>query len=540
MAGRLTLDLASIASTADARHDAAEILVGGRPAFVVHDQTIRNNESRLAAELGLVDGLAVGLVLPWRVFNTSIRYLDMSGTAVEIENPFVHHKNQTLTGIGDPWLFARGARTLGGFVLGARVGMTVPLGRTEENPFALGDMGIAHEHSQFGTGTFGAVAGIEASRNVGGVRVDAALLTIQSFYENRHGFQAGDRYAGLAGAASSFGTTQWRFRATTEAIHETAETWSGVLHTDDGNIGRTDVIVGLEATWRFTERWHVGVQAKLPVYTHVVGGQLEPLGFIGVSIGTTLQAFGSTPVAEDEHDHGDDHDHGDHDHGDDHGDHAHDDARADWTGLDKVAVVTDGRVVPLVPVLGKITVFDFWAAWCEPCKDLDRELARIARAHPDDLAVRAYDVVDVDSPANRTYLGTATLPHVKVYGRDGALLWEKSASPSELARAVEATLAASKGTAVAPTKRIAIEANDDGYVPARIEIERGTATTLVFKRTTKHTCATEVVFTMPDGTRVEKELPLDIEVEIPLRIEKPGEIRYSCGMDMFRGTIVVR
>jgi thiol-disulfide isomerase/thioredoxin len=495
---------------------------------VVHDQTIRNNESRLAAELGLVDGLAVGLVLPWRVFNTSIRYIDMSGAIVQIENPFVHHKNQTLTGIGDPWLYARGTRDVGGFLLGARLGVTIPLGRTEEDPFALGDMGIAHEHSQFGTGAFGAVAGIEASREFGGVRVDAAALTIQSFYENSHGYKAGDRYAGLAGAASSFGTKQWRFRATTEAIHETAETWSGVVHTDDGNIGRTDVLVGLEATWRFSERWHVGVQAKLPVYTHVVGGQLDPLGFVGISLGTSLQAFGTT-AKDDEHAHDDhDHDHGDHD---DHEDHAHE-APADWTGLDKVDVVTDGRVIPLVPVPGKVTVFDFWAAWCAPCKDLDRELARIARAHPGEIAVRKYDVVDVDSPANQKYLGAATLPHVKVYGPDGALLWEKSAPPAELARAIEAELA--------PATRIAIEANDDGYVPARVEIERGRTTTLVFKRTTKHTCATEVVFTMPDGTRVEKELPLDVEVEVPLRFEKPGEIRYSCGMDMFRGTIVVR
>ena len=44
--------------------------------------------------------------------------------------------------------------------------MTLPLGRTVEDPFALGDMGLPHEHSQFGTGTFGFVAarGLAQSR----------------------------------------------------------------------------------------------------------------------------------------------------------------------------------------------------------------------------------------------------------------------------------------------------------------------------------------------------------------------------------------
>lgn len=539
--GRLVVDLTSVASTATARHDAIEVLVGGPPTTVIHDQPITTGEARLSAELGVMDGLTAGLILPLRLYHTRIRYLDQDDRPVEIENPFIHHRNETLVGVGDPWLYARGARAAAGFTLGARLGVTVPLGRTEEDPFALGDLGMSHQHSQFGTGTFGLVGGIDVSRTFGGVRAEAGLLTIQSFYENQYGYQAGDRYAALASAATSFGTKQWRFRATFETIKETAERWSGVVHTDDGNIGRTDILLGAEVTWLVTDDWHVGVSAKLPAYTHVVGGQLDALGFVGVSVGARLRAFGGE---EEHHDHGDEHDHGgehahdhgdhdDHDDGDGHDHAVHDDAApVDWSGLDKVDVITDGSVKPLVPVLGKITVFDFWAAWCAPCKDLDRELARVARARPDAIAIRKIDVVDVDSPANKTFLGEATLPHVKVYGRDGKLLWERSAPPRELAAAVEA--------AIGSPRKIAIEVNDDGYLPARIEIERGAPVTLVFKRTTDHTCATDVHFTLPDGTKIDRELPLGVEVELPLRVEKPGEIRYSCGMDMFRGTIVVR
>ena len=358
------------------------------------------------------------------MFATSIRYLDDSGRPVAIENPFVHHHNETLVGAGDPWLFARAAVRRGGFTLGARLGVAVPLGRTEPDPFRLGDVGLPHEHSQFGTGTFDPLAGVEASRALGAVRVDLFGLTVQSLYANGHGYQAGDRYAGGLGAASALGTTHWRFRTTIEAQHETAERWSGAVHSDEGNTGRTDVLAGATVTYRVTDDWYLGASLKLPVYTHVQGGQLDASTFVGLSVGTQLHLFESD----------DGHHHNDHD----------DDAPAapaDWTGLDKQDITDDGSAVPLVPVPGKITVFDFWATWCKPCGVVDRELAEIARRHPGDIAVRKVNVVDVDSPASRKYLGDATLPHLKVFGRDGALRWERSAPPRTLASEVEKLVA---------------------------------------------------------------------------------------------------
>jgi hypothetical protein len=194
---------------------------------VIHDQDILNSESRLAAELGIAPWFAAGVVVPLRVFSTSIRYLDDSGRAVMIENPFIHHHNETLVGVGDPWLFGRAAVRRAGFTLGARLGVALPLGRTEEDPFRLGDMGVAHEHSQFGTGAFDPLAGVEASRAFGAVRVELFGLTLQSLYANGHGYQAGDRYAAGLGAASGLGTTPGRFRTTVEVRHETSERGNG-------------------------------------------------------------------------------------------------------------------------------------------------------------------------------------------------------------------------------------------------------------------------------------------------------------------------
>ncbi|MBL9020528.1 MAG: thioredoxin family protein [Myxococcales bacterium] len=426
-----------------------ETIVGMGPGTVIHDQDILTNETRLTAELGVLPWLSAGLVLPLRVFDTAIRYLDAGGgEEVQIENPFIHHHNETLVGSGDPWLFARMSLPAGGFTLGARLGVSLPLGRTEEDPFELGDRGIAHEHSQFGTGTFQPLLGLEVARIFGPVRAEVFGLTLQSLYENDHGYYAGDRYAAGAGASSALGTTRWRFRTTVEVQHETAEKWNGIIRTDEGNIGRTDLLVGAEAMFRITDDWHLGAQLKIPVYVKVQGGQLDMSPYLGLSFGGQVSLFGG---GDDHHEDEDDHDH-DHGHGDEHGhddahghddDHGHDDehAAADWTGLDKVDITNDGSAVPLEPVPGKITVFDFWATWCKPCGEVDRDLAALARKYPNDLAVRKVNVVDDDSPASKKYIGAATLPHLKVYGRDGQLLWERSAPPETLRTEVEKLLA---------------------------------------------------------------------------------------------------
>jgi thiol-disulfide isomerase/thioredoxin len=243
---------------------------------------------------------------------------------------------------------------------------------------------------------------------------------------------------------------------------------------------------------------------------------------------------------DDDHDHGGEHGHDDHGH-DKHAGHDDHPAAVDWAGLDMQDATTDGSAVPLVPVIGKITVFDFWASWCKPCKVLERGLAELARRHPDRIAVRKLNVIDDDSAASKKYIGKYTLPHIKVYGVDGALLWERSAPPLELVGAVAALLARKPApVAVAGARRIAIVANDKGYVPNRIEVLRGERFVLVFTRTTENTCTTDVHFALPDGTRIDKDLPLGTSVEVPLVFDKPGEVTFACGMDMDRGTIVVK
>ncbi len=84
------------------------------------------------------------------------------------------------------------------------------------------------------------------------------------------------------------------------------------------------------------------------------------------------------------------------------------------------------------------------------------------------------------------------------------------------------------------TTRIAIEANKDGYTPARIPGKPGEKLVLVFTRTAALDCISKLK--TPDGKLV--DLPLGKPVEVPVTVPATGEVGFACGMDMFHGVVV--
>ena len=62
----------------------------------------------------------------------------------------------------------------------------------------------------------------------------------------------------------------------------------------------------------------------------------------------------------------------------------------------------------------------------------------------------------------------------------------------------------------------------------------------MFTRKSDKTCATDVHFSLPDGTKIDEVLPLGQPVEIPLPPQPAGDLTYACGMNMDHGTIVVK
>jgi hypothetical protein len=85
-------------------------------------------------------------------------------------------------------------------------------------------------------------------------------------------------------------------------------------------------------------------------------------------------------------------------------------------------LTTEGAVVgPLssLSVAGKVTVVDFYADWCAPCRKVDRHLFTLSNTRTD-LAVRKLNVVSWETPLAKEHLREVpTLPFLVVFGRDG-------------------------------------------------------------------------------------------------------------------------
>jgi RND family efflux transporter MFP subunit len=85
--------------------------------------------------------------------------------------------------------------------------------------------------------------------------------------------------------------------------------------------------------------------------------------------------------------------------------------------------------------------------------------------------------------------------------------------------------------------RYEIAITADGFVPATLELTAGEPVELAFTRQTDETCATEVV--LPD-LDIRRALPLGETVVVPIGRPAAGTITFVCGMDMLRGSLVVR
>jgi thioredoxin 1 len=105
-----------------------------------------------------------------------------------------------------------------------------------------------------------------------------------------------------------------------------------------------------------------------------------------------------------------------------------------------VRIVSKGEPVDLeaLAVKGKYTIYDFYADWCPPCRAMDVELRRLASRH-DNVAVRKIDIVDWTTPVVAQH-GVEDLPHLVLFGPDGARMAEGDAVYPLLSRLFDASL----------------------------------------------------------------------------------------------------
>jgi thiol-disulfide isomerase/thioredoxin len=89
-----------------------------------------------------------------------------------------------------------------------------------------------------------------------------------------------------------------------------------------------------------------------------------------------------------------------------------------------IRIVSKGEPLNLRDYLvpGKYTLFDYYADWCPPCRQLSPRLEELARRNPN-LAVRKVDIVDWSHPVAQQQ-GVSDLPYLRLYDPQGKLVAE--------------------------------------------------------------------------------------------------------------------
>lgn len=148
-----------------------------------------------------------------------------------------HHRNETYTGRTDTDIFLgyqrRGVFVNQDFLMG-RIGTTIPLGKTEEDPWKLGDAGKKHLHIQFGTGTFNPIADLHYGLPVyKGLRANVSLRGKLPFYENSKTYR-GSREVTYTGSLN-YSFNDWlSFQAGYLGFYQSFAYWAGEQDINSG------------------------------------------------------------------------------------------------------------------------------------------------------------------------------------------------------------------------------------------------------------------------------------------------------------------
>jgi hypothetical protein len=217
----------------------------------LHVQSIDWIRLSPAITAGLGKGWQGVVSFPLDAKNMGIAYT-LDGDPYDPPYAGIHHRNELLAGPADGTLaFERffGLGELGMWSL--KAGTSLPVGRTEEDPYTLASAGLEHQHFQMGTGTFIPVA--EASAVLAGLRLGGLAWVRGRFpvYANPHGYHPGAHYTAGAGATYRL-TPKINAVVTTEYTLEAQDAWTD---TASPSSGRQAVVFDLGGSWGVTDRF---------------------------------------------------------------------------------------------------------------------------------------------------------------------------------------------------------------------------------------------------------------------------------------------
>ena len=252
----------------------------------MHDQalTLVRMEPRLAAGLG--KGFQLELAVPIDLKVATIEYTLPDGSSFTPPYGEFHHRNETLFGLGDLRLQLAAHRRVGStpLLLGARVGLALPTGKTEEDPFEAAAGGQEHQHLQFGNGTVDPLVGVELVLQGKPVGMLGAFSGRFPLYANPKGYRGSIQLSAQLGPVfrPPEPLDKLQFLVLANATWMSAEYWNG---TEGENSGLGTIGASVGAGWQISPQFLLSGMVRFRIREFAQGAQFQQpvTGTIGLS-----------------------------------------------------------------------------------------------------------------------------------------------------------------------------------------------------------------------------------------------------------------